>query len=158
MAQDWRTAYFRQAQSDYDTLQLLERNDAALCHQLHYLQMATEKLAKGYATVSGGPPPPKVHRGFVQFMRQIKRRPELQILCQCTPRQVIPYIDSLLPYARRIEDLAPANANDGPNSEYPWRGRDSIIAPVEYDFANLQFNIRGMINMLKFLERCFQII
>ena len=158
MAQDWRTAYFRQAQSDYETLQLLEEVSAPFCQRLHYLQMATEKLAKGFATPPHGPQQPKVHRGYVQFLQQIKRRPELQVLCQCTPRQITPYIDSLLPYARLIEDLAPSNANNGPNPEYPWQGRDEVIAPADYAFANLEFNVRGMLNMLKFLERCFQII
>ena len=119
MAQDWRDAYFRQARSDYETLQLLEEGGASFCRRLHYLQMATEKAAKGFATAPGGPQQPKVHRGYVQFMQQIKRRTELQILCQCGPRQVTPYIDGLLPYARLIEDLAPTNANDGPNPEYP---------------------------------------
>ncbi len=80
------------------------------------------------------------------------------MLCQCTPRQITPYIDSLLLYARLIEDLAPSNANNGPNPEYPWQGRDEVTAPADYAFANLEFNVRGMLNMLKFLERCFQII
>ncbi len=50
------------------------------------------------------------------------------------------------------------NANNGPNPEYPWQGQDEVIAPADYAFANLEFNVRGMLNMLKFLERCFQII
>jgi len=29
---------------------------------------------------------------------------------------------------------------------------------VDYAFSSLEFNLRGMLNMLKFLERCFQII
>lgn len=65
MAQDWRTAYFCQARSDYETLQLLEEAGAPFCQRLHYLQMATEKLAKGFATAPGGPQQPKVHRGYV---------------------------------------------------------------------------------------------
>ena len=158
MADDWRTAYFRQARSDYETLQLLEEASAPFCQRLHYLQMATEKLAKGFATAPGGLQQPKVHRGYVQFLQQIKRRAELQILCQCSPKQVTPYIDGLLPYARLIEDLAPANANDGPNPEYPWQGPGGVVAPADYAFSNLEFNARGMLNMLKFLDRCFQII
>ena len=158
MAQDWRTAYFRQAQADYETLQLLEEADAAFCQQLHYLQMATEKLAKGFASAPGGPPQPKVHRGYAQFLQQVKRRPELQTLFPGNPNQVTPYINALLPYARFIEDLAPANANNGPNAEYPWQTPTGVIAPVDYAFSDLKFNARGMLNMLKFIRRCFQII
>lgn len=85
MAQDWRTAYFRQARSDYETLQFLEEASAPFCQRLHYLQMATEKLAKGFATAPGGPQQPKVHRGYVQFLQQIKRRTELQNLVSVLP-------------------------------------------------------------------------
>ncbi len=102
MAQDWRTAYFRQAQSDCQTFQILEASGASFCQQLHYLQMTTEKLAKGFATAPAGPQQPKTHRGYVQFLQQVKRRAELQVLCRCSPRQVTPYIDSLLPLARLI--------------------------------------------------------
>lgn len=131
MAQDWRTAYFRQAGSDYDTFLLLETSGAAFCQQLHYLQMTTEKLAKGFVTSPGGPQQPKVHRGYRNFIQ---------------------------PYAHLIENLAPANANDGPNAEYPWQTPLGVVAPVDYAFTNLEFNVRGMLNMLKFLRRCFDII
>ena len=158
MAQDWQTAYFRQAQADYDTFLLLEKSGAAFCQRLHFLQMTTEKLAKGFASAPGGPPQPKVHRGYAQFLQQVKRRPELQTLFPGNTRQVTPYVDALLPYARLIEDLAPANANNGPNAEYPWQTPTGVIAPVDYAFSNLEFDARGMLNMLKFIRRCFEII
>lgn len=158
MAQDWQTAYFRQARSDYDTFQLLENADASFCQQLHYLQMTKEKLAKGFATSPGGPQQPKVHRGYTNFIQQIKRRPELHMLLPGGPQQVNRYVDSLLPYARMIEDLAPANAGTGPNVEYPWQTPLGVVAPVDYAFAGLNFDVRGMLNMLKFFKRCFGII
>jgi len=158
MPTDWRTALFEQARSDYELLQLLGRENAPFCHQLHYLQMATEKLAKGFSTPPGGPQPPKVHRAFVSFMRSVNGNRRLRQACNCGPGQIEAYIASLLPLARLIEDLAPANANDGPNPEYPWREPGGIVAPVNYHFTNLQFRGRNMLNMLKFLERCFQII
>ena len=158
MAQDWRTAYFRQARSDYDTFLLLEASGAAFCQQLHYLQMTTEKLAKGFATSPGGPQQPKVHRSYANFIQQIKRRPELHRLLPSGSKQVSKYVDGLLPYAYLIENLAPANASDGPNAEYPWHTPFGVVAPADYAFTNLAFNARGMLNMLKFLKRCFQII
>ncbi len=47
---DWRTANLTQARSDFEMLQTLSRQQAPPCHQLHYLQMSTEKLAKGFST------------------------------------------------------------------------------------------------------------
>ncbi len=160
---DWRTALFEQARSDYEMVKLLSRNNAPLCHQLHFLQMATEKLAKGFGTPRGGPQPPKVHRAFVRLMRSVKGDPHLQRACNCGPGQIDAYIASLLPVARLIEDLAPAIANDGPNPEYPWQASSGVIpggviAPINYPFPALQFSSRGMVNMLTFLDRCFQII
>ena len=51
--------------------------------------------------------------------------------------------------ACQIEDLAPSNASDGPNPEYPWQGRYGISAPAEHLFASLEFDVRGMVNLLK---------
>ena len=155
---DWRTALFEQAHSDYETLELLSREGAAFCHQLHYLQMATEKLAKGFSTPPGGPQPLKVHRAFVNLLRSVKSNRQLRQACFCGPGQVEAYVASLLPLARLIEDLAPANAGEGPNAEYPWQGPGTMVTPVGYRFPELQFTRRNMLNMLKFLDRCFQII
>jgi len=158
MPRDWRDALLVQARSDFEMLQSLRRHGAPFCHQLHFLQMATEKLGKGFTTPPGGPQPPKVHRAFVGFLRSAKGSAQLRQACHCGPGQVDAYIASLLPQARLIEDLAPSIANDGPNPEYPWRQPLGVTAPVDHPFSNLQFDGRGMVNMLKFLERCFQII
>lgn len=54
MANDWRGAYFQQAKSDYSLLLLIkEINDVPLCQKLHYLQMTTEKMSKGFLTPVG---------------------------------------------------------------------------------------------------------
>ena len=158
MPMDWRGALLMQARSDFEMLDFLRRNERPFCHQLHFLQMATEKLGKGFATAPGGPPPLKVHRAFVGFLRSVKSSVQLQQACHCGPRQIDAYIASLLPLARRIEDLAPSHAGDGPNPEYPWPEAHGITAPASYEFTDLQFDGRGMVNMLKFLERCFQFI
>jgi hypothetical protein len=158
MPMDWRDALLAQARSDFEMLQFLRRHQAPFCHQLHFLQMATEKLGKGFATAPSGTQPLKVHRAFVGLLRSVKSSVQLQRSCHCGTGQVDAYIISLLPLARMIEDLAPSNANDGPNPEYPWRGQTGIIPPVDHEFVNLQFDERGMVNILKFLERCFQII
>lgn len=44
----WARAYARQARSDRDIYEILVKQGAPRCHQVHYLQMAAEKVAKGY--------------------------------------------------------------------------------------------------------------
>jgi len=73
VADDWRTAFLLQARSDHAAFRLLldaARNDPALlCQCLHYLQMTTEKLAKGFLTPPNGPRPPAVHHAFTRFVQ-----------------------------------------------------------------------------------------
>ena len=54
---EFQNLWWQQAKSDYDIFELLKSQDKAQCHQLRYLQMVTEKLAKGYFWRSGTPPP-----------------------------------------------------------------------------------------------------
>ena len=71
----WRDAYLQQAWSDFKVYLALNANNYALCHQLHYLQMTTEKLAKGFQCPTEGKPYPKTHFAFVKFLQQIKQQP-----------------------------------------------------------------------------------
>ena len=43
-----QTLWWQQARSDHSILLLLRAKGAVACHQLHYLQMVCEKLAKAY--------------------------------------------------------------------------------------------------------------
>ena len=44
----WREGYLQQAESEFSLYRGLNRGNRPICHQLHYLQMATGKLAKSY--------------------------------------------------------------------------------------------------------------
>ena len=47
--EDWASAFLRQGASDLTVHELLAaRDELPLCHALHYLQMACEKIAKAY--------------------------------------------------------------------------------------------------------------
>ena len=109
MPLDWRSAYFQQALSDYDVFKLLntQENNVPFCHRLHYLQMTTEKLAKGFLSPSDGTAPARVHYAFARFLQTVKGTPKLRRICACGPSQIKAYVDSLLPVAKNIEDLAP---------------------------------------------------
>lgn len=164
MAIDWRSAYFAQARSDYETFQLLHRHNAPLCQCLHYLQMTTEKLAKGFRTEPGnrqhpvGLPHASTHNAFVTFMRIAKGNTALRRICRFKQAaQFSAYIDSLLPIAQEIENLAPANVLNAPNPEYPWDAGGVVTAPIEHAFVKLDLKNPKMIKIVEFLDRCFEL-
>lgn len=140
-------------------LLLLNSQSAATCHRLHYLQMSTEKLAKGFQSdPTTNSRPIRSHKAFVRFMQLAKSRPELRNRYGRSSDQFAAMIDSLLPLARRIEELAPAGDQDAPNPEYPWEDGGVIRVPVESAFADIDFTSPQMLKLLRFLEACFELI
>jgi hypothetical protein len=131
--------WWQQAQSDHAVLLMLRRNGAPACHQLHYLQMITEKLGKAYFWRSGNAPP-KSHAGFVQFMRvlgQARQSERQQVADAFAFKRFADFqkwIRAVLPLVYALERLAPALSHDGPNPEYPWPQAEPQHAPVEFQF------------------------
>ena len=131
--------WWEQARSDHEVLVVLRRQGSAPCHQLHYLQMVAEKLAKAYLWRSGTPPK-KIHAGFGLFMRLLLQVP------QSRQRQIADLFEfgrfadlqnwtkAALPLIHELERLARALANDGPNPEYPWPHLAPQNAPATFDF------------------------
>lgn len=154
---DWRSAYLTQAKSDYAVLLKLNQEEAPLCHRLHYLQMATEKLAKGFLTPKGGARYPKTHNAFADFVRVADRRPDLRVASRFTKRsQFAAYVASFLETAQKVENLSP-DGGDHPNPEYPWEEKGTIMLPTEYPFADLDLRSRKMIKLLQFIDDCFTV-
>ena len=132
--------WWQQARADHAVLLLLRRQSAAPCHQLHYLQMVTEKLSKAYFWRSGTPPS-KSHAGFVQFLRGLGG-------CRSSEREKITgvfgfgrfgdfqsWTKAIMPLAYDLQKLAPALAQDnGPNPEYPWPRTEPLFVPVTFKF------------------------
>ena len=137
----WRVAYAKQALADLSAReQLLEDPDLPDCQQLHFLQMACEKLCKAYLCGQGvdpetlrgshayisGPLPIIARQQFAQESRKL----------QSGQPWVIQAIRIL---ARKIELLAPAVNDAGrqpANCEYPWAGPDgAVCVPAEHNFA-----------------------
>ena len=159
MALDWRTAYFQQAKSDYEMLlKLLSEEDIPPCQSLHYLQMTTEKLAKGLLTRPGGSHYPKTHDAFARFVKKYARlNPDLQRACGCVNvSQYTAYLDGLRDLAQKIEDLSP-DGGDHPNPEYPWEQNGSIVVPASCAFPDLDLRQQSakMEKLLKFIAACF---
>ncbi len=118
---------------------LLEHSDLPDCQQLHFLQMACEKLCKAYLCGHGSDPetlrsshayigstlPIIARQQFAQDWRKVR-----------VDRTWV--IQALRALARKIEMLAPA-VNDGgrqpANCEYPWAGPDGVLrVPAEHNF------------------------
>ena len=69
MPDQWRTAFLKQARADYALFRTLEGDGTVpVCHKLHLLQMATEKLAKASLTPPGQRPL-RTHNAFVKFVQ-----------------------------------------------------------------------------------------
>jgi hypothetical protein len=124
--------YLVQARSDWGILRLLRRE--AVCHQLHYLQMATEKLGKAFFWKGRGAEN-LGHAAFSRFVRAISTNRRVADLIGfpniASFRERCNDVSSL---AYELERLAPALASDGPNPEYPWPRANPRLAPVEYRF------------------------
>ena len=129
-----------QAQSDHSLFVRLRTMGAHECHLLHYLQMATEKLSKAYFWRSGKAPP-KNHSGFIRFLKALlDRRPaELARTAKALgfgrPKDLDRWTDAVQPLAYSLQNMAPAEARDGPNPEYPWPHEDPTHCPATHSFA-----------------------
>jgi hypothetical protein len=153
----WRTAYLRQARSDYEMLASLLPQNVPLCHKLHYLQMTTEKLAKGFLTPPAGAEYAHTHDAFLRFVRVAQLRPEIQVACGFKDRkQFSAFIRSLLPVVAAIEDLSPDGAVH-PNPEYPWFANQQVHSPLDHPFHELNPSSPRMIKLLQFINACFSI-
>lgn len=154
----WRKAYFIQAQNDYLIFsEFKKRPDISMCQKLHYLQMATEKLAKAFLS-SPTDKPPNVHKALVRFLQMSKRRPEIrrQLGFENRHEAFRPYIDSILDLAGRIESLAPVGGLERLNPEYPWvNGSDSVIAPANYSFP--EFGHQELVKFQNLTDSLFRI-
>jgi len=138
---DWRVGYARQARADLLAREkLLQTPELPPCQQLHFLQMACEKICKAFlcgqgvnpetlrsshAYISG--PLPVIARQY--FARRIRKS-------MGSKGWVLAAIAAL---ARRIERLAPAVDEGGrhpANCEYPWIGSDgAVVAPADHNFG-----------------------
>lgn len=141
----WASAYLEQARSDWDTCELITENACAACHELHYLQMTTEKLGKA-VLLRGGANLDSVnrsHKAFVSFLRVAARSPSIRQALQFNVCQLQAYVKEILPVADRIERLAPTLARDGPNAEYPWETPSGEVkVPASYAFP-VEKDLRG---------------
>src|SRR5436305_2192032 len=136
---DAQKLWWRQAQSDLALCIQLRRAGVHECHLLHYLQMATEKISKAYLWRSGHAPP-RSHTGFVRFLRALlDRRAELDRIATVLGFQrredLDTWVRSVQMLAYSLQNIAPAEARNGPNPEYPWPHEAPAHCPAEHAFV-----------------------
>lgn len=158
---NWRDAFLTQAWSDYQLFEKLNSERCPLCHKLHYLQMATEKLAKSFlCSPKSDNPPRKTHYAFVRFLKLSKQRHHWRkgLGYEHNLNAYASYIDSLIPVAERIEKLAPVGGNfDKVNPEYPWiDGERIVICPALHHFS--EFKKTDLVKIRDLVFRLFRII
>lgn len=131
--------WWEQTRSDHSIWLLLRRQGAPPCHQLHYLQMVTEKLGKAYYWRSMRAPRIS-HASFVHFLKALDDRDNVDltriaaILGFGRGQDFENWIRTIAPLAYAIKRLPPDLAQDGPNTEYPWPHAAPAYAPISYDF------------------------
>ncbi len=132
--------WWQQAQSDHSLFIKLRRIGAHECHLLHYLQMTTEKLSKAYLWRSGKVPP-KTHTGFVRFLKALldRRSADLERIAKSLGFgrgvDLENWVSSVQLLAYALQNIAPAEAQDGPNPEYPWPHESPANCPASHNFA-----------------------
>jgi hypothetical protein len=137
---DVQELWWKQARSDHALFVQLRRAGVNECHLLHYLQMATEKLSKAYLWRSGHAPP-RTHTGFVRFLRALldRRTPELDriatVLRFRRRGDLENWVRSVHALAYSLQNIAPAEAGNGPNPEYPWPHEAPAQCPIGHTFA-----------------------
>jgi hypothetical protein len=136
----YQEVWWEQTRADHAVLCLLRERGAASCHQLHYLQMITEKLGKAYFWRVGRPPR-VTHAYFVRFLQALDDRPTPDVhriaglLGFGRPEDLERWIPTITPLAYDLERLAPDLAGlNSANPEYPWPHAAPVHAPVSYSF------------------------
>ena len=102
--------------------------------------MATEKLSKAYFWRSAKAPP-KTHTGFFRFLKALLGRPagELKLISKALgfdrTKDMEQWVANVQQLAYALQNIAPAEAGNGPNPEYPWPHEAPMNCPASHKFA-----------------------
>lgn len=145
--------------SDYNALRVLQGSTLEYCHELRYLQMCTEKLAKFYLSRQAGDQrQPNVHPRLTVFLRATRYDQKMHRRLRYSRNQYLACLRDILPFAVALEELYPVGSNDRPNTEYPWERGDDVFCPCEYDYPELNPD-DGRVRQFRFLlDKCFEML
>lgn len=139
-ASEWRVAYAKQAKADLQARQrLLEHPKIPECQQLHFLQMACEKVCKSYLCGLGSDPQSlQGSHAYIARVLPIVARQRFVFQSRREKQDHSWILAAIRKLARKIELLAPAVLEGGAvpaNCEYPWIGPDGRLRiPAEHNF------------------------
>ncbi len=159
----WARAYAAQARSDwqvYKALQFEARQSA--CHELHFLQMACEKIAKAYRLRDDSVPLEKIrteHVGCDKFLKNYLKSSEAREFYRGRPKQLEAATPKLVQLMKQIQALCPAidSVACPTNVEYPWEdGSGRVIAPCEHRFLAPDLTTAQARTLLKIIERALE--
>jgi hypothetical protein len=137
---DWRIAYAIQAKADLRAREFLAQSDLPECQQLHFLQMACEKICKAHLCGTGTNPEhlQKSH-AYISGALPVIARTQFAANGKNNPSDKSWVIGAVRVLAQKIEDLAPAVHHQGTvpaNCEYPWLDANGkVIVPVQHKFG-----------------------
>ncbi len=142
-AKGWDRAFAIQAEADLQTYKCLQgHRDVPMCHKLHFLQMACEKLCKAHLCKAGSDPVAlqSSHRYIGKNLPVVVKQQLARLDRKVVGRDGYP-MNQIRQLAREIELLSPAvddNKKRPENCEYPWQvSPGEIRTPLEYQFPNL---------------------
>ena len=144
----WASAFAEQSRSDWQVYNLLAAEpNVPTCHELHYLQMACEKIAKAYRcrdTATNLEELLKRHVGFAKFIGSFLASPSIREAYSGRNAQLQQIARIARTLAREIEKLAPAVDRTGSpaNTEYPWASEDEVVVPCRYGYPRLSLLTR----------------
>jgi hypothetical protein len=159
----WGSAFAVQSRSDWQAYDRLAAEPRIpICHELHYLQMACEKIAKAYRcrdTAANLEELLARHVGFSKFMGSFLASPCLKEAYKGRDAQRREVAKLARALAREIEKLAPAidRVASPENAEYPWQSGENIVAPCQYDYPQLSLLMTaGGRTFLKLVTRAIE--
>jgi hypothetical protein len=132
------------------------------CHQLHYLQMACEKIAKAYRCRDRSVKLEELlkrHVGFSKFLGSFLASPSVKEAYRGRAAQLREVAGFARALAREIEKLAPSvdRGASPENAEYPWESGEEVIAPCQYGYPRLSLlTSPGGRTLLKLVARAIQ--
>lgn len=159
----WASAFAEQSRSDWQVyISLAAEPRIPTCHELHYLQMACEKIAKAYRcrdTAANLEELLKRHVGFAKFIGSFLASPSIKEAYSGRDAQLRQIARIARVLAREIEKLAPAvdRAGSPENAEYPWESGDDVVVPCRYGYPRLSLlTSPGGRTLLKLVSRAIQ--
>lgn len=134
---EWARAFALQGASDLKVYEILSQARVESCHRLHYLQMATEKIAKAFRVGAGKlPPRRKSHVAAAEFVKLYYHHGSMRTKYGGKHEQLTIVRDQMVIVASQIEKLAPAVDEEAvpENVEYPWATSVKLEVPCQHRF------------------------